>query len=125
MKKSPKKLAKRTNQTDVLKLARELQADLQVEKKMMKGEIAYLKKHVDKFWEHVSMTNERLQDLEIQVNLLNRLISALALEKLNMKTFGLVKMIRKIEKQVVAEDQIQNLEKQFKLNHPRKDKFKG
>ncbi|MBI4387522.1 MAG: hypothetical protein HY582_00560 [Candidatus Omnitrophica bacterium] len=95
-----------------------LHKELQSESRILKSEIAYLKKHLDKLWEHVSVTNERLQDLEIQMNILSRLITTLAVEKMDMRTFGLAKMIRKIEKQLVTDSQIRHLEDLYRMDHP-------
>lgn len=101
-----------------------LRKELKQEDRVLSEEIQYIKKHLDKIWEHVSTTNERLQDLEIQVNLLSRLVATLAIEKLNMKSFGLMKMIKRIEKQAITEDQIRLLEDLYKLELPKSKKPK-
>ncbi len=99
-----------------------LRKELLIEDRILNEEIRYIKKHLDKIWEHISNTNERLQDLEIQVNLLSRLIATLAVEKLDMKGFGLMKMIKRVEKQAIADDQIRLLENLYRLEHPTKGK---
>ena len=104
---------------------RTIRKELQAENRILKGEIAYLKKHLDKIWEHVSVTNERLQDLEIQMNIVGRLITTLATEKMNMRTFSLMKLIRRIEKQLVADSQIRHLEDLYRLDHPSDKKRKN
>lgn len=104
---------------------RGVRRELQAEDRVLKEEISYIKKHLDKIWEHVSQTNERLQNLEIQVNLLSRLVVNLAIEKMNMRTFTLMKMIRKIEKQFITEGQIQDLEKLYQLGQTRVQKPKN
>lgn len=103
-----------------------IQKELQLEQREMKRDFDYFKKHLDKIWEHISVTNDRLQNLEVQVNLLSRLVATLAVEKLGMKTFHLIRLIRRIEKEAVTADQIQHLEDLYKLEHPtHKRKTKG
>ena len=101
-----------------------LRKELLAEDRILTDEIRYIKKHLDKIWEHVSNTNERLQDLEVQMNLLSRLVAALAVEKLNMRTFSLMKMIKRIEKQAIADAQISHLENLYRLEHPKLKKPK-
>ena len=109
----------RTSMAFIKKAIREIKKELRADVRISKQETEYLKKHLDKIWEHISTTNVRLQDLEVQVNLLSRLVAALAVEKMGMKTFGLVKMIKRIEKEVIADNQIRHLEDLYKLEHPK------
>ena len=113
--------SKKTDLALIKALRKEFHADNQI----LKQEIAYYKKHLDKIWDHVAETNARLQDLEIQVNLISRLIATLAVEKMNIRTFSLVKMIRKIEKQIVADDQIRHLENLYRLDQTKNRKGKN
>lgn len=85
---------------------RVLRENQRAEEREIKQEITYLKKHVDKIWEGVSNINERLQTLEIQFNRVSCLVATLAIEKLGMKAFGLVRMIKEIKKELLAEGQI-------------------
>ena len=96
-----------------------IQKQFQLEQREIRQDLDYLKKHLDKIWEHVSQANDRLQNLEVQMNLLSRLVATLAVEKLGMKTFHLVRLIRRIEKEAITADQIQHLEDLYKLEHPR------
>ena len=115
-------MKKRISEADIKAMRKELQ----LEQRDMRRDFDYLKKHLDKIWEHVSVTNERLQNLEVQVNLLSRLVATLAVEKLGMKTFHLIRLIRRIEKEAITADQIQHLEDLYKLEHPSgKRKSKG
>ena len=111
-------MGKKTPNLDIKAVRKELQA----EQRVLKQELDYMKKHLDKIWEHVSVTNERLQDLEVQMNLLSRLVATLAVEKLGMRTFHLVRLIRRIEKEAIAADQIKHLENLYKLEHPKDSK---
>ena len=90
----------------------------------LKHRIDYINKHLDKLWEHVSVTNDRLQDLEIQVNLISRFLTTLSIEKLGIKLKTLRKMLKKIEHDAAAESQIRDLEtlyqKEFNQRYPHK-----
>lgn len=81
------------------------------------AEIEYLRKHLDKLWEHAQETSERLQDIEVHVNLLTRLITALCVEKLGMRIGVLKRLIKKIEKEAIRDSQIHQLESLYKLPH--------
>lgn len=84
---------------------------------LLRAEIDYLKKHLDKLWEHAQDASERLQDIEVHVNLLTRLVTALCVEKLGMRIGVLKRLIKKIEKEVIQETQIHHLESLYKLPH--------
>jgi len=101
------------------KLVKSLRKEIRVDSKTLKDEDVYTRKHLDKIWEHISLTNQRLQDIEIQLALVSRLLTALAVEKMNVRTFSLIKMIRKIEKELIRDHQIQHLEDLYKLDHPK------
>lgn len=94
---------------EVFKQARELHHQLD-----------YLRKHVDKFWEHVNATNERLQDLEIQVNLISRLITLICIEKLGMKLKMFRRLVRRVEKETITDLQIHHLEELYRLEPKKK-----
>ncbi len=81
------------------------------------AEMEYLKKHLDKLWEHAQETSERLQDIEVHVNLLTRLITALCVEKLGMRIGVLKRLIKKIEKEAIRDSQIHQLESLYELPH--------
>lgn len=81
------------------------------------SELDYLKKHLDKLWERAQDASERLQDIEVHVNLLTRLVTALCVEKLGMRVGVLKRLIKKIEKEVIQETQIHHLESLYKLPH--------
>lgn len=84
-------------------------------------EIEYLKKHVDKLWERAQDSSERLQDVEVHLNLLTRLVTALCVEKLGIRLGVLKRLIKKIEKEVIEDTQIHQLESLYKLPpHPAK-----
>lgn len=82
-----------------------------------RGELDYLKKHLDKLWEHRQDALERLQDIEVHVNLLTRLLTALCVEKLGMRIGVLKRLIKKIEKEAIRDTQVHHLENLYQLPH--------
>jgi hypothetical protein len=95
----------------------DLKSTLKHLEKDIPAELMYLKKHVDKLWEYSTQAGDRLQDLEIQVNLLTRLLTTLCLENMGIRLSALRKLIRRIEKEAVADSQVSELEKWFRLEH--------
>jgi len=83
----------------------------------LKAEVDYLKKHLDKLWEHAHDASERLQDVEVHLNLLTRLLTALCVEKLGIRLGVLKRMIKKIEREVIRDSQILHLESLYELPH--------
>lgn len=92
-----------------------LQEEFRKEDKLLHESLDYIKKHVDKLWEYTADTKDRLQDLEIQVNLITRLLTALCLEVLRMKPKALRRMIKHIEEEAIADSQVMHLEELFRL----------
>ena len=66
----------------------------------LRSDIVYIKKHLDKLWERSQEAQERLQDMEVHVGLLTRLVTTLCVEKLGMRLGVLKRMIKRIEKEV-------------------------
>jgi len=93
----------------------QLKSALRNLEKELPGDLTYLKTHVDKLWEHASRIDERVQDLEIQMNLVTRLLTTVCLEQFGMRLSVLRKMIRRVEKEAIDDSQIQELEKLYKL----------
>ena len=83
----------------------------------LRAEIEYFKKHLDKLWERAEETSERLEDVEVHLNLLTRLLTALCVEKLGMRLGVLKRMIKRIEKEAIRDSQILHLESLYKLPH--------
>ena len=83
----------------------------------LQAELEYLKKHLDKLWEHAQDASERLQDLEVHLNLLTRLFTAVCIEKLGMRIGVLKRMVKRIEKEAIRDTQIYHLESLYKLTH--------
>ena len=89
--------------------------------KALHDALEYNKKHVDKLWEYATEARERLQDLEIQVNLITRLLTTLCLDVLHIKPKMLRRLIKKVEEEAVADSEVMHLEELFKLESQRKD----
>ena len=94
-----------------------IKEELKKEDKTLHEGLEYIKKHLDKLWEHVAETNERLMDLEVQSNLMTRLVTTICVERLKMHTEALTKLIRRIEKEAIEDSQIMNLEQMYNLEH--------
>lgn len=97
-----------------------LKEELRKEDKLLHEHLNYVKKHLDKLWEYATDAKDRLQDLEIQVNLLTRLVTTLCLEVLKINPKALSRLIKKVEKEAIADSQVMHLEELFRLEHPSK-----
>lgn len=84
---------------------------------LQSSELDYLKKHVDKLWERAQEASERLQDIEIHVNLLTRLLTTICVEKMGMRIGVLKRLIKRIEKEAIRDSQIHHLESLYNLPH--------
>lgn len=83
----------------------------------------YIGKHLDKLWEHVAATNERLQDLEIYANIVSRLLTMICVEKLGIKQTVLRRLLKRIEKETIADSQVHYLEDLYRLEGRRKSEL--
>ncbi|MBI4972059.1 MAG: hypothetical protein HZC17_09575 [Candidatus Omnitrophica bacterium] len=101
-----------------------IKEELKKEDKTLHAGLEYIKKHLDKLWEHVAETNERLMDLEIQSNLMTRLVTTICIERLKMQTEVLTKLIRRIEKEAIEDSQIMHLEQLYSLEHDEEKQVK-
>jgi hypothetical protein len=85
------------------------------------NEVLNLKRTVQTMQEALDKTGEKLQDIEIHVNLLTRLLTTLCIEKFGMRIGVLKRMIKRIEKEAIRDSQILHLEELYKLP-PHSDK---
>lgn len=60
-------------------------------------------------------SEDRLQDIEIHINLLTRLITTLCIEKLGMRVGVLKRLIKKVEKEAIRDSQIMHLESLYQM----------
>ena len=79
------------------------------------SELASLKEILQGVNESAQKFDERVQDIEIHVNLLTRLLTTLCIEKLGMRVGVLKRLIKRIEKEAVRDSQIHHLEALYKL----------
>ena len=79
-------------------------------------DLAHAKKLIQKLNDQVEKDEERLQDLEIHINLLTRLLTTLCVEKFGMRIGVLKRMIKRIEKEAIRDSQISHLEALYKLS---------
>ena len=84
-------------------------------------DLAHLKKQIQKLLDQTAKSDERIQDLEIHVNLLTRLLTTLCIEKFGMRIGVLKRLIKRIEKEAIRDSQILHLEELYKLP-PHSDK---
>ena len=81
------------------------------------SDFSHLKKHIEKLWEYAERSEERLQDIEIHLNLLTRLLTTLCVEKFGMRIGVLKRLIKRVEKEDIRDSQILHLEYLDKLPH--------
>ena len=81
------------------------------------SDFSHLKKHIEKLWEYAERSEERLQDIEIHLNLLTRLLTTLCVEKFGMRIGVLKRLIKRVEKEAIRDSQILHLESLYKLPH--------
>jgi len=91
------------------------------ELKAFQDDLGYHRKHLDKLWEQATEARERLQDLEIQVNLVTRLLTTVCLEVLKIPPRAFRGMIRQIEKEAERDSQVVHLEELFRLESKKKE----
>lgn len=74
-----------------------------------------LSKQIDKIYKLAENFEDRIQDIEVHVNLLTRLLTTLCIEKFGMRIGVLKRLIKRIEKEVIRDSQILHLEALYKL----------
>lgn len=79
------------------------------------SELTKLKKQVQEMDAQRTESEERLQDIEIHINLITRLLTTLCVEKFGMRIGVLKRMIKRIEKETIRDSQILHLEEIYKL----------
>ena len=61
--------------------------------------------------------SDRLEDSEIHINLLTRLVTTLCVEKMGMRIGVLKRLLKRIEKEAIRDSQIIQLESLYNLPH--------
>ena len=95
------------------KKTKEIKGEIQREINILKSEIVYNRKHLDKIWENISEIKERLQDAELFISFNTRLLSIICSEELEMSGLEIRKLVRRIKKLTEADIQTRKLEKLF------------
>lgn len=89
------------------------------------SDLAHVKKQAQKLGDQLNKADERIQDLEIHVNLLTRLLTTLCVEKFGMRIGVLKRLIKRIEKEAIRDSQISHLEALYKLTDTPEKKTPG
>jgi|SRR3989338_8698121 len=113
---------KRKNQSTILSShdLHNIHSEFLKENRELRHRLDYVSKHLDKLWEHVATTNERLQNLEIYANIVSRLLTTICVEKLGIKLNTLKRLLRQIEKETIADSQVNYLEDLYRLEGRKK-----
>ncbi|MBN1687800.1 MAG: hypothetical protein JW893_01725 [Candidatus Omnitrophica bacterium] len=88
----------------------------------MHNELERLKKQLQQLREVSAHSEERLQDIEIHINLLTRFITTLCVEKFGMRIGVMKRLVKRIEKDAIRESQISHLESLYRLSQRPKQK---
>ena len=80
--------------------------------------MASLQKEFRKLTEDLQKQDERVQDIEIHLNLLTRLLTTLCVEKFGIRIGVLKRLIKRIEKEAIRDSQILHLETLYKMSPP-------
>jgi hypothetical protein len=93
-----------------------LEERLHLEQGTSKRSLEYMKQHLNKLWEAHNQQEERMNDSEIQVNLLTRLMTTICLERLGVRLSEFRKLIRRTEKELADDSEIAHLDGLFALD---------
>lgn len=80
--------------------------------------MASVQKRFTQFLEDLQKQDERIQDIEIHLNLITRLLTTLCVEKFGMRIGVLKRLIKRIEKEAIRDSQIMHLETLYKMTPP-------
>ena len=80
--------------------------------------MAFVQKRFSQFTEDLQKQDERIQDIEIHLNLITRLLTTLCIEKLGIRIGVLKRLIKRIEKEAIRDSQIMHLETLYKMTPP-------
>ena len=82
------------------------------------NELSNLKQKNEKMSEAMEDLQFRMEDAEIHINLLTRLLTTLCVEKLGMRIGVLKRLLKRIEKEAIRDSQILHLESLYNLPNP-------
>ncbi len=94
----------------------DLRSEYLKENREIRNRLDYMSKHLDKLWEQVTQANERLQELEIYMNIVSRLLTTVCIDKIGIKMGNLKLMLKKIQDEAIADSQVSYLEELYRLD---------
>jgi phage shock protein A len=98
-----------------LRRERDIVEKLEKQESELRHDLKYTHKHLDKLWEHVSVTNVRLAAMEAQLNMLSRLVTTLCIEKMGIKLKSFRRLIQRLEKEAIADSEIRDLQDLYEM----------
>ena len=119
MKKPKKKIIKAAKKKKKVSPAAVFSGDTSL---ALHNQLENLKKQAEQFTEAMQKMDERVQDCEIHLNLLTRLLTVLCVEKFGMRIGVLKRLIKRIEKEAIRDSQIMHLESLYKMPPPSEKK---
>lgn len=81
------------------------------------SELHQLKKQIEEMSLNMEQYADRIEDAEIHINLLTRLLTTLCVEKFGMRVGVLKRLLQRIEKEAIRDSQISHLESLYNLPH--------
>lgn len=84
----------------------------------LSAEISDIRDMLEGLGDQANEIGERVQDIEIHVNLLTRLLTTLCIEKFGVRVGVLKRLIKRIEQEAIRDSQISHLESLYNLSSP-------
>lgn len=84
----------------------------------LSGEISDIRDILEGLGDQTNEIGDRVQDIEIHVNLLTRLLTTLCIEKFGVRVGVLKRLIKRIEQEAIRDSQISHLESLYNLSSP-------
>ncbi len=84
----------------------------------LSAEISDIRDILEGLGDQANELGERVQDIEIHVNLLTRLLTTLCIEKFGVRVGVLKRLIKRIEQEAIRDSQISHLESLYNLSSP-------
>lgn len=81
------------------------------------SELHQVKKQMEEMTQGMEQYADRIEDAEIHINLLTRLLTTLCVEKFGMRVGVLKRLLQRIEKEAIRDSQISHLESLYNLPH--------
>src|SRR5262245_52830801 len=108
-------MGRRSKKVKKIKPSKVVKASSAAESLGMHAQLADYRQQINKLNELARGLDDRLEDAEIHINLLTRLLTTLCVEKFGMRIGVLKRIIKRIEKEAIRDSQISHLESLYKL----------